>query len=508
MKKTILSAIIAIIMIASLVPCCVSAMWDGTSYATPLGDGSEGNPYSVTNEAELAGLAKMVNDGDTLAGKYVVLEADLNLGDYDWTPIGTSTSAYFAGNFDGKNHTITGIKVNVSIDYAGLFGLVKNGKVENLIIENANVTGAKYAAPLIGMLQATKQTGYSLVRNCHVTNSVTKGVQAASLVGRASTTGATPDQMIVEYCSAVDCKIDGTRDSSESATTMYAGGIMSAAGSVTIRYCWTENEEITIGGNASAVYAGGLLSCQGASSAAGDVQNCYTTGTSITVIDGTTCAAEKCAIAGLIGKAGHTNCSSHIQNCFVIGAKLKNVDGAEYTGALMGVCNNWVTYNNCSTDSDTAIGYDALLQDYPVTKMNTDEFGLAGAAEKLNLAFNNTKAVWKDDTIAGHPVIDFDAISDNVFTAVSWDELTTADTTEAGAPDDTTPDTTKAETVDTAPETEAETTAAGTTADTTAEATRAATDPAGSEKGCGSSVACACAMISVLGCALLLKKKN
>ena len=72
------------------------------------------------------------------------LTADINLTGKEWTPIGTASNNSYIGTFDGGNHTISGLTVKGSDEYAGLFGYigsggtVKNVKLEDVQIESDN----------------------------------------------------------------------------------------------------------------------------------------------------------------------------------------------------------------------------------------------------------------------------------------------------------------------------------------------------------------------------------
>ena len=73
--------------------------------------GSESNPYVIANIDQLKAFADAVNKGNSYAGKYVVLGANLDLSEIAiWAPIGNSdhgkTNA-FAGTFDGKGYTVS-----------------------------------------------------------------------------------------------------------------------------------------------------------------------------------------------------------------------------------------------------------------------------------------------------------------------------------------------------------------------------------------------------------------
>lgn len=106
-------------------------------------DGSESNPYVIANIDQLKAFADAVNKGNSYAGKYVVLGANLDLSEIAiWAPIGNSdhgkTNA-FAGTFDGKGYTVSHVncgKAGAAAGYEaiGFFGVV-SGTVKNLNVQ-------------------------------------------------------------------------------------------------------------------------------------------------------------------------------------------------------------------------------------------------------------------------------------------------------------------------------------------------------------------------------------
>ncbi len=103
--------------------------------------------YAVNSAADLKALANLVNAGTSFEGVEVVLTADIDLKNENWTPIGSITNERgFCGNFDGRNHTIKNLTItNPALDadnyaYAGLFGITENNTIKNLTIENVNIS--------------------------------------------------------------------------------------------------------------------------------------------------------------------------------------------------------------------------------------------------------------------------------------------------------------------------------------------------------------------------------
>ncbi|MGI6332178.1 MAG: InlB B-repeat-containing protein [Zhaonellaceae bacterium] len=138
-----------LIVTAQYTPDSINDVWDGSREAFSLLDpsnpeNSEDNPYVIDSSAKLAELAYQVNNGNNYSGKYLILNADLNLNDLPWTTIGyhddwTDEETAFSGYFDGNNHTISGLKIDHE-GYAGLFAAVSGGKIENFTLLNPVVT--------------------------------------------------------------------------------------------------------------------------------------------------------------------------------------------------------------------------------------------------------------------------------------------------------------------------------------------------------------------------------
>ncbi len=83
------------------------------------------------------------------------LMSDLDLGGcseggYGWGSIGGSDS-FFAGDFDGNGHTITGLcqeSRSDSVNYGGFFGVLLFAGIHDLIIEDASIEGWEIGQPL------------------------------------------------------------------------------------------------------------------------------------------------------------------------------------------------------------------------------------------------------------------------------------------------------------------------------------------------------------------------
>ena len=225
MKKRIVSAVMALILCLTLLPTAALAAdgaWDG-SIATAFagGSGTENDPYQIDDGAQLAYLASEVNKGQPYENSYFVLTADIDLANHDWTPIGNSFSdalfggtdySLFAGNLDGKGHTIFNISIGtenapLESDVFGLFGAT-GGKISNLNLDGITIYGTakNVSGYIIGLAGALAGSAGGPIENCHVANlSMTmntpnSGMTAAYWIG--GLVGALDGSQHIEECSA------------------------------------------------------------------------------------------------------------------------------------------------------------------------------------------------------------------------------------------------------------------------------------------------------------------
>ena len=154
-------------------------------YAT--GNGSEGNPYVITSNKELAGMAYLLlNYNDVYKTKHFKLAANVDMSEYFWVPIGTTNALAFAGHFDGGNYTITGLRTYAGWDGVGLFGTVigtnaSHAVIENLVMEDITISANSYGGGVVGVGE------YIEISNCRVigTDNILKGTHLGGVIGYA-----------------------------------------------------------------------------------------------------------------------------------------------------------------------------------------------------------------------------------------------------------------------------------------------------------------------------------
>ena len=229
-------------------------VWDGT-IATSFGggSGSAGDPYLITNGAELAYLAQQVNaapnNSPYLSGVYFRQTADIDLDHREWTPIGVfagssaSANRLFSGTYDGDGYIVSNLEIDQTYT-----GDSNNRKAWALFshldgtVENLGVTGVDVYARNLQTTAGSTANAYTggiagfMTANGRIRNSYAEG----SLTSVTAATG-----------SSTFCAAGGVAARTTSAT----GVIVNSYGAVTAT--------TTKGGSASTTHVGGLVGYSG-----------------------------------------------------------------------------------------------------------------------------------------------------------------------------------------------------------------------------------------------------
>ncbi len=185
--------------------------------------------FEIKNASELAGLAKLVNEGTNFVDKTVKLKYDIDLNHHHWTPIGTTgkgvyddMSKFFSGTFDGNNKTIYNLNITATHEtegehisesesyyHAGLFGYCKNVIIKNVKIENVKILNGM-GNGFVRSLQGTgslagRISGNSKLENNKITGKIIIDgeYKVGGLVGSCSGEKITID----------NCSVKGQKDS-------------------------------------------------------------------------------------------------------------------------------------------------------------------------------------------------------------------------------------------------------------------------------------------------------
>ena len=158
------------------------AISPGAAFAL-TGDGTSESPYEISNAEELAEFRDIVNNGDT--GAHAKLTKNITLSSENWTPIGKDDGTPYKGTFDGCGYKITGLKIEGDLIYAGLFGYLNGGTVENLTLDEVSITQIPGFYLCAGGI-AGRSTGGTAI-NCSVAGEIS-GDDVGGIFGAAGWT--------------------------------------------------------------------------------------------------------------------------------------------------------------------------------------------------------------------------------------------------------------------------------------------------------------------------------
>ena len=123
-------------------------IWDGSTKDTTWYNRTS-TSFSLSTAAELAGLASLVNSGTDFERKTVTLLNDIDLGGFEWTPIGTESTS-FKGTIRGEGDGIEIINLKISSEVkssssdgqnvAGFIGFLEGGGIENITFSDASIS--------------------------------------------------------------------------------------------------------------------------------------------------------------------------------------------------------------------------------------------------------------------------------------------------------------------------------------------------------------------------------
>jgi len=347
---------------------------------TEVGDGTESNPYIISNADQMVDLQTQVASGTTFEGKYFELNNDVTL-DSSFAGIGTSTSSKtypFKGIFDGNGNTIT---VSISgTTYVGVFGYTYGATIENLTVKGS-VTGTYYVGAIVGY------SSYgTVIRNCVSEATVTgtsKGSGTSGVGGIAGSIAAGTETSIENCVNKGDVIAEFTTLASTVSYGGIVGSIFNKGVDVTITGCENEGDVKNI----PAYYVGGIVGY--VSSAEVSVEDCTNSGDISNT--GTSAGGTGGIVGCLSGTSGSDTSVTRCQNN-------GNITGLESTstgaGGIVGKLNSAhsVTQSFNTGDVTSSKGYVGGIVGYMYTASSSiEECYNAGAVS--NTATSGTPVV-------------------------------------------------------------------------------------------------------------------
>ena len=140
--------------------CAVGALWSNEAQALEQKDGV----YQIATAQDLVDFSAIVAGGEQAAN--AVLTANIDMTSVEgFTPIG-SVSTPYKGTFDGQEHIISNLYINLpEQEYVGLFGVLNNGAyIKNVVMDElCEINGKCFVGGIAG---GTNGGGTVTFENC------------------------------------------------------------------------------------------------------------------------------------------------------------------------------------------------------------------------------------------------------------------------------------------------------------------------------------------------------
>lgn len=266
-QKKVLGVLLSLVIIFTSIPMEALAVFETTSQGQLQGVGTQTTPLSIKNRAfagtgsgtatapyEIRTTTDLYTVNDNLTAHYILMN-DIDLNGQPFTMIGIDSN--FSGVFDGNGYQIKNVNLLYPTrDKVGLFSSC-TGTIQNLGIENVDVSGNNYVGGLVGYL-----TTNGKINNCYVTGSGTIKAAANHLGG------------LVGYFHGSNINISNCYVTKNlSSSNGYVGGIVGYINGIgTISNCYAT------GSVSGSNYIGGLIGHTNANGGSVILNNCYYVG--------------------------------------------------------------------------------------------------------------------------------------------------------------------------------------------------------------------------------------
>jgi uncharacterized repeat protein (TIGR02543 family) len=366
--RRILSILTALFLLIGTIPLQVFA----DSHDTMAGSGTEADPYIILTLDHLDAVRNNLSAHYKLGADIDASEtASWNSG-AGFAPVGDNTTK-FTGSFDGHGHTISGLTINRSTDYIGLFGYTEGSDIRNIGMTGVSITGRHNVGGLVG-----ENYNSSTVTNAYVTGSVMgSGNAVGGLVGNNTISSTIANSYATASVTGLSWVGGLVGTNFSTITDSYATGSVTGNSGVggLAGLNSTTNATITDSYATGAVtsnfdYAGGLVGYASES----NINRAYTT---------SKVSASGSRVGGLVGYAIN---SSTINQAYATGF----VSGTSFVGGLVGSADNGTVTNSfwdigTTGQSSSAGGTGLVTQDvlkqasYTGFDFTNDWFMVAGS---------------------------------------------------------------------------------------------------------------------------------
>lgn len=224
MKKRLLSAFLAVMMVLTMAPMAFAAEEAG-------------------NGDTLKKLFTDVKAGESGSGNVTVtIDKDYNLTGYNWTAL-TVDGYNGAGivTVEGNNHTITGLNTSLFAGgFAGTSGIV----IKDLTLDNVSIEDTTNEQGIGAFINNVDSMPKIELNNCHLTDSTitsTGGARVGGLIGWTSGYNKKDDGPVDTYITVTNCSVENTKITAKGSV----GGIIGHAGANPATYHTFTNNTVT-----------------------------------------------------------------------------------------------------------------------------------------------------------------------------------------------------------------------------------------------------------------------
>ncbi|MGE4288552.1 MAG: two-component regulator propeller domain-containing protein [Salinivirgaceae bacterium] len=342
------------------------------------GSGTEADPWQIATVEHLVNVKKYL--GNTHNDKYFIqiADIDLNVSPWNagegWEPIGSGYGNYFHGHYNGDGFTISELYANrPGVDNQGLFGMIENAEIKNMVITGAQIAGNSYIGALVGWSSGANIT------NCQINAVVTaSGDYMANVGGLAGYNF----QTTITNCSA-EATVSGA---------YYVGALVGNNNESTYTHCFSAG---TV--NCTTEEGGGLIGRNYTNSV---IDQCYSTAD----------VSGKQKLGGFIGG----NASSDISNSYATGM-VTSSNGVSSFGGFVGYNDNTSVIENC----------------YSIGEVNSSTYASGGFAgtnfATITNCFWNTQTSGKTESNGGTGLTTAEMLTNTLFASWNfttiWDQL-------------------------------------------------------------------------------------
>ena len=224
MKKRLLSAFLAVMIVLTMAPVAFAAeeAWNGDT---------------------LKKLFTDVKAGESGSGNVTVtIDKDYNLTGYNWTAL-TVDGYNGAGivTVEGNNHTITGLNTSLFAGgFAGTSGIV----IKDLTLDNVSIEDTTNEQGIGAFINNVDSMPKIELNNCHLTDSTitsTGGARVGGLIGWTSGYNKKDDGPVDTYITVTNCSVENTKITAKGSV----GGIIGHAGANPATYHTFTNNTVT-----------------------------------------------------------------------------------------------------------------------------------------------------------------------------------------------------------------------------------------------------------------------